>query len=491
MTKSTGASKVDQSLVSGLAYTGTVRWACQMMSWVSTLAIMRVLDPSDYGLIGMANIAIGAVAMVSDLGLNGAIVAKHGLDLRHLRQLNSFALLVACVAFVMTCAASPAIAAFFGQVELRTLLPALSTTLLLTALQTVPSAALQKELHFRWLALVDGCQAILHSGTTIILAYLGFGYWSLAIGALCGAVVAAALVLVRRRYGFSVPRRADLADVLTLSWHLFVCRVAWFAQSNADFLIVGKVLGPTALGEYTVGWTIASMPVEKVSSLMLRVTPAVFAAVQNDRDKLRTYFLRMTETTAIVTMPIAIGLALTAEPLVQLVLGTKWAAAIAPLQILAVLAGLRVIVGFMPQVMNVTGASRANMINSLFGSVLLPVGFLIGSQWGSVGVAASWCVTFPMLLALPLWCVLGALQIPLMKYANAVWTGFSSTIIMAMVVLLAGAVAVPSSSPAVTLLCRVAIGVIAYCAVFSLLHIRRLKLLVEYLQSVRRRATSA
>src|SRR5207249_9080683 len=111
-----------------------------------------------------------------------------------------------------------------------------------------------------------------------------------------------------------------------------IARLCWYASANADFLMAGRILGKAALGLYNVGWTLASVPVDKVATLVGQVTPAFFSAVQTDRAAIRRYLLGITEGIALITFPISLGLALVARDFVLVVLGSKWQASIAPLQ---------------------------------------------------------------------------------------------------------------------------------------------------------------
>ena len=101
------------------------------------------------------------------------------------------------------------------------------------------------------------------------------------------------------------------------------------------------MLGKAALGAYSFGWTMANVPIEKVTSMVVRVTPSVLAAAQDDHPALRRYLLRITEAIAVITFPASVGLALVAEPFVLAALGDAWRAAILPLQLLAIYSGVR------------------------------------------------------------------------------------------------------------------------------------------------------
>src|SRR5207302_11184522 len=116
-----------------------------------------------------------------------------------------------------------------------------------------------------------------------------------------------------------------------------------------------------ALGAYSIGWTLSSIPVDRVTALVASVTPPVFSAVQHDRVALQRYLRNLTEGLALITFPAAVGIALVADEFVTAVLGEQWHAAIAPLRLLALSAALRSISPLLPQIIVSTGHTRRNM----------------------------------------------------------------------------------------------------------------------------------
>ena len=133
------------------------------------------------------------------------------------------------------------------------------------------------------------------------------------------------------------------------------------AQFGSDFAVVGRVLGKAALGAYSFAWTIASVPVDRVSSLVSRVTPAFFAAVQHDPPALRRYLLNLTDGLALVTLPACIGLSIVAPEFVVVVLGNAWTPAIMPLRLLSLYAAFRSVITPAPTILVATGQAKKSM----------------------------------------------------------------------------------------------------------------------------------
>jgi PST family polysaccharide transporter len=242
--------------------------------------------------------------------------------------------------------------------------------------------------------------------------------------------------------------------------------------------VAGKVLGKAPLGGYSLAWTLASMPVEKVSAVVGRVTPSILSAVRGDKREVRRYIGLVTEGIATVAFPLAIGLGLMAEDVVMLLFGEKWRMAIVPLQVLALYASVRSVATVIPTVAQMVGLSRPLLKNTLLGAVVLPLGFLAGSRWGAGGIALAWVAIYPLVI-FPLYrVVLREVEMNWGEYLRPLWPAASCTAIMAAAVIFLKVLCTGSPLP---LWLRsslvVAGGVLAYVISFVTLHRGRVRLI--------------
>jgi PST family polysaccharide transporter len=479
------AQDLDRRLVQGIAWTGAMKWFGQIVSWASTIVVARLLDPADYGLVGMATLFLGLVTLVNEFGLGASIIAHRSMSPHQRAQINSFAALLGVAAYAVCAASAIPLAMFFGAPELRSAMVVMSIPVALGALRTVPTSLLERDLRFKLLAWIEAIQVCLQACVVIALALAGFGYWALILGSAAGAVLSTGLILASRPCAFARPRLASIKGELTLSNHILVSRVAWYVQSNADFLVAGRVLGQAALGVYTLGWTIASAPVDKITALVTRVTFPVFATIQDDAAALRRYLLTLTEGLAVLTFAAGIGLALVADDLVHVVLGSKWEAAIAPLRLLAVLAAYRATVPLFPQILNVIGDSRFAMYSSLAKTVLLPFAFYAGSGWGVSGIATAWLLIHPASTLPVYFRVFRRIGLRPLDYARSLWPAASSVLVMTIGVLAFRLVLPPQWLPATRLALEMIVGSATYLAAMVTLHRHCLRALVDLVRMVR------
>ena len=453
---------LDRSLVRGVAWTGGIKWATQIVTWFTTLLIARLLTPEDYGLVGMAAVYLGLLTVLNDAGLGTTIIAMRDLRGSRLAQMHSLAVLIGISGFLVSCVVAGPLAGFFDTPALRAVVITLSANFITMSLRTVPQASLQRQLRFGRVALIDGVNNVVMAVTSALLALAGFRYWSLVIGALAGGVAATAIALVSQPIRFQQPKLDELGDALRVSRDIVIASIAWYVFQNADFFVAGKLLGAAALGAYTFAWNLAYSIVEKVTGLLTGVTSSIFSAAKHDPGLLRRYLTQITGTLALGLLPATTGLALVAGDLLAIV-GDKWRPAVVPLQLLVLYAGVRSLTPIFSQALTITGDTRYTMKRSVVAAIVLPVGFAIGARWGINGIATAWIVCHAPVVMIPLLRrVATHLGIGPGEYLPALRPALVSTGLMVAAVLAVG-LAIPADAPRLaTLVIKIATGAVAY-----------------------------
>src|SRR5690606_14587902 len=136
---------------------------------------------------------------------------------------------------------------------------------------------------FKFLAVTEAVKSVLVAAVTVTLAYAGMRYWALVVSVLLGAIVPTVMILLRHPIPLRIPRPRAMKEALDFTRNFLVTNVSWYAYSNADFAVAGRLLGQGPLGEYTFAWTLANSPAEKVVDVVNRVMPSVFSAVSHDK----------------------------------------------------------------------------------------------------------------------------------------------------------------------------------------------------------------
>jgi len=481
----TDQKNLDRVLVRGVAWTAAVKWLTQIVTWAITLIVARLLAPSDYGLIGMAAICLNFVTLFSEFGLGTAIITLQDMSDEQVAQLNSVSLLLGVLGFGIAAGAAYPLAIFFKAPKVTLVIVVMSVGFVVSAVRTVPYSLLQKDMRFKLLAFIEGFQSIIQGVSTLVLAFLGFGYWALVLGNLSVSLSSTALTLVWRRQRFALPRLSVIRQALLYSWHIIVGRLSWYFYNDSDFIVAGRVLGQAPLGAYTLAWTLAHAPLEKLSNLVNRVTPSVFASIQSDLPALRRYLRNITGGLALLIFPATLGMALVAPEFVQLALGPKWIGVVLPLELLALHALIRSNVILLTPILNVIGETRFAMWNNVATLIILPISFYIASRWGTGGIAGVWVIVYPF-LALPLfWRLFQRIRMSAKEYFVAIWPAVSGCILMAVAVEASKRMLSSAWPLYLRFTLEILVGALVYAATLASMHRDRLRASFRLVNSFR------
>jgi teichuronic acid exporter len=475
---------LDRSLAVGIAWTACVKWSCQLISWAAFVVVTRLLAPSDFGLVGMAALYCGLLQVATD-AFGTAVTTLRDLTGEQLAQLNSVAMMSGCLACLISCGLAIPLGHFFRSPRLPPVVVVMGTVFVVSGFRTIPYSLLYRSMRFKLLSILDAIQTVAQALSMLVFAWLHYRYWTLVLGNIVGAATIAALQISWSPYRFAWPRFGAIKNALAFSRHIMVSSLSWYGYSNADFLVAGRVLGQAPLGAYTLAWTLATIPLEKVTAIVSNVSYAYFSASQNDSAALRRYLRILTEGLSIVTFPATIGMALVASDFVPLVLGPKWQAVIVPLEILAFYASFRCIVTLLPSILNVTGESRFVMRVMQAALILLPTAFYVGSHWGPVGIAYGWVFAYPVIALCIYRRTFQKIKMPLYDYLGAVRPALTGSVIMAAVVEISKHALASSLSLPVRFGGEVVAGGAAYVLALTVFHRDRFTVFWNFVKALR------
>ncbi len=477
----------DKSFVRSVFWTGVAKAGSQLLGWISTFIVARLLTPEDYGLLGMATVFLGVVTLVSESGIGITILTLRDLDREQVAQFNTVAVFLGVAGFLVCAAAAIPLGWFFDSDALPVIVLVLGTTFLISGFRVVPNALLQRDLRFKLLAALEAVNVVVLSVSMVVLALAGFHYWTLVLGAVLSAVVTTTLTVAYRSQPFRWPRWRSLRNALTFTKYQLGGNLLWYGYSSADLVIAGRLLGPADLGVYSLALSTASSIPDKITTLVTRVTPAYFAALQDEPAALKRYLLRLTEILSVITFPALFGVAVVADDFVRLALGTKWLEAVDPLRLLAIYAATSAANPLLSRVLTVRGQTRYLMWFGVWQLILLPVCFALGSVWGPTGIAAAWVIVFPLTQVSIVRRVSASIGVSASEYLRAFWPATSSSIVMALAVV-ALRQALPDGIPLVVLLLlQILFGAGVYVAVFAAAHPDRMRTLLQLRSAWRER----
>lgn len=437
----------------------------KIVSLGSTLIMARLLSPADYGLMAMAMVVIGFIGFFNEVGIGSAIVQKATLTESEVNGCFAIALLASGVLFAATALLSGVIARFFGNPLLGPMIAVLASAFVLGAFGTVPLAFLRKEMHFKAIAGITIIATLLQSALCLVLAWRGFGVWSLVWGCLAAAAVQSAGAFLlspwrpRGRYGMR-----EASALVMYGLQVTSTRVFWYFYSNADKVIIGKLLGARSLGIYDMAFSLATLPSSQITALATNVASPLFSKLQHDLPKLSAVILHLTRGIAYATYPALIGMLVCSHELVAVVLGDKWNDLLIPFSALCLMGLVKSVDPLLSQALISTGNARKLASYTLMCGVVVSISVLVGARLdGLRGVSLVWVAVYPLLSLKLLYEVCRVTGMKMRDYYRVLASVLLGALAMAVVVLLVRALALHLGLPVLAVLVlEVASGAIAY-----------------------------
>ena len=450
----------------GAWFAGSATALTAALQAVKLVILARLLDPNDFGVVGMAAVVIAATGIVADLGLSGPVIKKDEVPTGVLSSLYWLSLSIGIALALGLAAASPWIAVLFHEPRVAPVLATLSIVLVVQPLGALHQALAEKALYFRRLATIDVTAAAVGGIASVAIAANGGGVVALVADTVLAATTRAVLLIVAGRSTFT-PRTSfawrGLRGYLTFGLLSVGQRTANYASANIDYALIGGFLGASALGVYKMAYELATLTPGRMNLVLGRVFFPVLARVSGDRERFRAAFLRMQETTVLLGAPVVVGIALIAPLVVPGLLGERWRAAEPLLRILCIVGLGRVIGGTIGPTLLAAGRPDLGLRWSLLAVVIQVPVIWWAVTTGQLKVVAWTFVVLQLIHnTLNYFLLVRAVFGPLAaEYAGSIFPALGMTAAMAATVWTVARVT-PSSGWPVALAVQVAVGAITY-----------------------------
>ena len=314
---------------SGTLWTAVSLIAGKGIIALSMVVLGRLLDANVFGLFGIGMLVVGYLELFNNFGIASAVINLTGND----QRLASVAFWVnICLGVIMTVVtwlAAPLIAGFFDEDGATAIIRALGFVFLFRSIGSVHDALLKRNLDMKAVTIADTVTAVSKGALTIALAALGLGVWSLVWGHLAGALLGSAVFW--RVNPWRPQWLGSVHDPITGSRRLLgfgsqmtLIDILGAINMNIDYLLIGRAIGTTALGVYTLAFRLPELLIDGINQVVAKVAFPLFSQLQDNKEKGKVVLARMLALTSAVAIPAGIGLAIVADPLVRVVLGEKW-----------------------------------------------------------------------------------------------------------------------------------------------------------------------
>jgi len=393
----------------------------QMLAWVSTFLVIRILSPSDYGLFAMTQVVLVLLNMLNGYGLASALIQRGEAGRHAQRQLFGMLILLNLGLGAIQFAAAPLAAAYYRQPMVTDLLRVQALLYIATPFIALPYALLAREMDFRKQAQVNFVSAAAGALAALGGALAGWGVWTLVAAPIALFFVRAiGMTLAARSLMWPSFDFRGAGDMARFGAVMATGQIFWFLQSQADVFIAGRQFDPHTLGIYTTSLFLTQIFVSKFVPPLNEVAFSAYARLKEDRAAVAAAFVKGAQIIMVVAMPFYMGLAATSDPLVQVVLGPKWLEAAPIVHWLALAMPMMTLQTLFAPASDACGRPGISARNAATGAALLPAAFLVGVQWGLMGLIAAWFVAYPLYLAICTWRTLPVIGVRLGTLVRAI-----------------------------------------------------------------------
>lgn len=424
MTNSTSNSFSAQVIKSFL-YSGAGNTFSKVINVIGLFVVLKIISPKAFGIASIVLAIYAVIQAVTELGLGVAIVQAKELSRREKDSLFWISLFLTLFIYLLIYLFAPIAATFYNQPLLTELIQVHGLIIVLFTFYFVPRNMLKRDLHFKEITIIDNVSLILSTILMVILGYMGFGAWSI-IGAEVGNRVGQ-LIITQFYYPFW-PRFQfnwnEIKEKVFFGLYATGSRLLYNLYSNADYLIVGRIFPPEALGIYTFAYRIVSDTLKTLTSNLNEVAYPAFSRLQKEVKRLQLYFFTLARGSMQLNSIVLILIALFIDDILLFTGFDEWMDAVPIIQLLAASSILRTVSPLVPQLLNAVGEAKLNFYYSLFNTIIMPIAFLVGAQFGLLGIGWAWLVGYPIVVLLLFYFGSRSLEVSLFYFIRKSFAGF-------------------------------------------------------------------
>lgn len=353
------------------------------VQFVVQIILARLLLPEDYGIVALIVVFISISQIFVQSGLGTALVQRKDVTDEDFSSVFYLTLVVSLILYCILFIGAPFISAFYGQPLITPVLRVLGLTLFFGSINTIQHAVIARNFLFRKL-FVSSLGAVLFSGAVgIAMAYASFGVWALVSQQLTSSIVLCIImwfsVKWRPKLQFSLTR---VKELFSFGWKILASGLIDTIYTNLSSLVIGKLYPARILGFYTRGREFPNVLASTLNSSIQTVIFTAYSKNQDNRPVVKQIMRRALVTSAFLIFPAMAGLAVVAEPMVELLLTEKWLMAVPFLQIFCVVYAMWPIQSINLQAINALGRSdiflKLEILKKIVGVFILAISIPFG-----------------------------------------------------------------------------------------------------------------
>ena len=367
----------------GLVWTFAQQFSNQIIAFVVSIILARLLLPEQFGLIGMVAVFIAIGRSLMDAGLTQSLIRDKDADQEDLSTVFFFNLVASSIIYLIIFFSAPLIAKFYEEPSLTKIVRVLCLTFVVSAFGAIQSTRLTKVMNFKTQTIISVPSTVVSGIVGVSMAYSGFGVWSLVWSRVSASLMRTIQLWLYSKWTpslqFSIPK---FKDHFNFGYKLTLSGLLDTVFSNIYIIIIGKYFAASQVGFYTKSQSLKNLPVSNISTALNKVTYPLFAHIQNDDVRLKRVYKQIMQMVIFIISPVLIFAAVLAEPTFRFLLTEKWLPAVPYFQILCVSGILYPLNSYNLNVLKVKGRSDLFLKLEIIKKVLIVLGIIIAIQFG-------------------------------------------------------------------------------------------------------------
>lgn len=381
--------------INGMKWTTSATMAGAILQVGYTSIMGHLLSPAAFGLVALANLILRFGTYFASMGMGSAIVQKKDLKENEVRAAFTSGAILGLLFFIITWFLAPLAPSLLKEdqaafkIQIVSVVRIMAFSFILTGLSSTSFSLLKRNMNFKTTAIIDiSTHLVSYLGIGVVLAYYDFGVWSLICASLsqhCLAAIAAYMVV--RHNVTLIFSWTSYKPLFSYGSRISFISFIDFLGANLDTMLIGRLLGANMLGYYNRAYMLVNLPIQNLTLSMSKVLFPAFSKLQGETSKLKEVYLSAISFAGFIIAPICIGISVSAEQIVLVVLGEKWRPAIVILQILSLATPFKVLLHFSGIICDATATLKPKAILQIVYLIGLFMLFYLFSPYGAEGIA--------------------------------------------------------------------------------------------------------
>ncbi|HWZ99328.1 MAG TPA: lipopolysaccharide biosynthesis protein [Candidatus Dormibacteraeota bacterium] len=382
-----------------------------LLRLLAIMALARLLDPKDFGLVGMVTAFTGVLNLFRDFGLSAAAIQSEDVTDEQLSNLFWINIWVGALLAIITFAFAPAIATFYHEPRLFGVTAVLAIGFFFNAAGVQHGAILQRQLRFTTMSVVNTVALLLSTAIGIGGAAMGYGYWSLVAMTVAAPLVNTIGFCLTTSWIPAMPRRlAGVRSMMRFGGAVTLNSLLGYTATNLEKVLIGKSWGADAIGIYGRAFQLSNVAADNLNSTAGEVAFAALSRLQNEPLRLKRYFLKGYSLILALTLPLTLACALFAPDIVFTFLGPKWREAVPIFRLLAPTILAFAMANPLSWLLYSIGKIGRLVRMSLVFTPLMIAGYFVALPYGPKGVALAYSILMTLwIFPLIAWAVRGTM----------------------------------------------------------------------------------